>query len=64
MSKPWSIYVVSMRSVFHFRPDVHQNQSYNPIKTDTLSPYHFWMIMSMNKAKKFQIAKVKPQGVA
>ena len=41
MSKPGSIYVLSMRSIFQLQPQFYRNQSYNPIKTDTLVFSHF-----------------------
>ena len=36
MSRPKSIYVVSLWSIFHFQPHFHCHQSYNIIKTDAL----------------------------
>ena len=36
MPRPRSIYVISIRSIFHFQPHFHYNESYSLIKTDTL----------------------------
>ena len=41
MSRPGSIYIVSMRSIFQLQPHFYHNQSYNPIKTDALVFSHF-----------------------
>ena len=36
MSRPRSIYVLSMRSIFHFHRPFHYDYSYNLLDTDTL----------------------------
>ena len=63
ISRSRFIYVVSMKSIFHFQPHFHLNQSYNPIKTDTLVFAHFleyllvlWMVTWMKKVNTFKIA--------
>ena len=70
MPRPRSIYVLSMRFIFHFQSHFRHNQSYNFIKTDTLVFvlfkiifYYFWMKTWMKRANNFQIAKLQPQGV-
>ena len=72
MSRPRSMYVVSMRSIFHFQPRF----SLSLIRLPRLNRltcflyifknvfYNFWMIMWMKKANNLQIAKIQPQGTA
>ena len=68
MSKPSSIYVVSIfcMSIFRFLFHFPYNQSCNLIKTETrfciflTSVTFFWMTTWIKKAINFPIAKVQP----
>ena len=72
MFRSMSISVVFMQCVFHFRLQLHYDQLYNLMNTDTLVlllifsnlSYWFWIITLMKNVNNFQIAKVQPQGVA
>ena len=73
MSRPRSIYVVSMGTIFHFQPHFHCHWLHNLIKTDPIvfstvfrihMSYYFGMITWIKNANYFQIVKVQPQGVA
>ena len=71
MSRPKSIYVVPMSSVFHFHL-YFPYDSYNLMKTDKLvllfvfenMSYYFWMITRMKNVINSQIDKVHPYRVA
>ena len=71
MSRPRSIYVLSISSVFHFQPHSlpliivsHENRCNCFLHMFQNISYYFWMITWMKKANNFLIAKVQPQGVA
>ena len=70
MSRPTSIYVASMWSIFYFQPNFNRHYSYNIIKTNALAfctffiSYYFWMITWMKKVKSFPIVKFQRQSVA
>ena len=62
MTSPRSIYIVSMRCIFHFHLHFHYDLLYNLMNTDTLvlllifknMSYYFWM----KNVNNFQIAKI------
>ena len=72
MSRPRSIYVGYIWSIFHFQSyflaiQSSNNKHYNRhtcFGAFLWNIYYLWMITWMNKANNFQIANVQPQGVA
>ena len=67
-----SIYVISIRCIFHFQVRFHYNESYNLIKAGiiifcrflkNISAY-FQMIIWMKKVNNFKIAVIQSHGAA
>ena len=72
VSRRRSIYVISIRCIFHFQARFHYNESYNLIKAGiiifcrflkNISAY-FQMIIWMKKVNNFKIAVIQPHGAA
>ena len=65
MSRPRTMYIVSVWSIFHFHLHFHYDQSYNLMNTVILvsllifenMSYHFWIITWVKNANNLQITK-------